>query len=126
MRGFQVEIRLHLEDLGKFLVVGLQQVIEQRIAEQEDTQTDRDRFRLERRRRDQAVKLGNVFNYDLPPLDDALQRIPGKGVAQHIQDIDHQIPAVGLEYRTRLDEGEVGGEEAVARYFLDTPDQVVI
>jgi len=122
--GLKVEVCLDLEDLGEVLVVGEQELVPDRIAEQDHLAVERDGLRLQRLGGEQPVALRQILDADLAVTDGALETLVHVRVAEHVLDVEDQVAAVGLGERAGADHREVGQQGAELRPPLDAPDQV--
>ena len=79
-----VEIGGDLEQLGEFLVMVAQQVVESRRTDQHDLDVERDRLRCERHRARHAQQLLQCLDADLAGIERALQRGPAVIAGQQL------------------------------------------
>ena len=112
------------EQLGELRVVEGEQIVDHRIAEEDDLQVQRDRLRLQRRRRGEAQGLGRRLDADAGRAQRPFERLVGVRVHEQLAGVDDQAAAVGPVQGARLDQGEVGHQRPELGHVLDPPDQV--
>ena len=123
-RQLVLEVSNHFEQLGEVGVVGLQQVIQLALADQDDLDVERDRHGVERHRVDQRQHLAERFDPNLARTQGAFQTLPGIRLHQQLVRVEDEIAAVGLVQCARFDEGEVGDQGAEVFDVLDPADEV--
>ena len=121
-----LEIGNHLEQIPEVRIVGVQQVVDEAVAEQDDLDVERDRLGRKRYGAYEAVHFADGFDADLPRRQRALQRFPGERLHQQLVGVDQQIAAVCAMQRTGLDQSEVGPQCAELRDMVHAPDEVVV
>ena len=105
-----VEIRQDLEQLREIVVVGVEQVVQVRVAEQDHLKVYVDRLGSQRRpgpRKDHLRRDDLERARSQRPHED----LPRVGLAEHVARFEHEIAAVGAQQRT-------GGDAHVGRAGL--------
>lgn len=119
-----LEIDLNLEQLVEIGIQPAQHVVKRTVANQDDLDVERDWLRLQRYGADQAHHLAEGLDLDMLGAQRALQRLPGIGLHEQAQGVDHQEAAIGSVQGAGLDQGEIGQQRAHLGDMFDPPDQV--
>ena len=98
----RVEVGPHLEQLLEVRVLRVEQVVDERLADEDDLGAEGDGLGIERGGRGEAHLLGDVFDADLAGLERALERILRVGLGQELAGLEHEEAAVGLVESSRL------------------------
>ena len=122
----RVEARLDLEELPELRVVMLQQFVDVGHPDHHDLEVHPNRAGAQRGHGDRPVLFPEVLDGRLPSAEQALDRLPGHEVHEHLLRIEDQKPAVGLMEGARHDAAEVGVEVALTALVLDLPRKVVV
>ena len=118
-----LEIGGDLEQVGEFLVMGAEQVVERRRPDQHDLDVERDRLRRERHRARHAQQLLQGFDADLAGVQRPFQRRPAEIAGQQLLRVKDQIAAIGPVQSARHQQIEIGNQCAKPREMLDPADQ---
>ena len=118
-----LEIGGDLEQLGEFLVLGAQQVIERGRPDQHDLEVERDRLGLQRHRARHAEQLLRRLDADLAGVERPLQRGPAEIAGQQLLRVEHEVAAIGAVQRAGDQQVEIGDQRAEPRQVLDPADQ---
>ena len=125
-RHLIVEVSRDLEQLCELRIERAEQVIEQRLAQENDLHLKRGRLGIQRDRAGQAERLAQRFNAHAMCLERPFERIPHEGRAEQFIGVQYQVSAARPVQRTRPDQQEIGGQGAELRGVLHPPQQVVV
>jgi hypothetical protein len=113
------KVGLDLEKFLEILIVGVQQVIEQRVADEHDLDVERDRLRFQRYRADEAELGAQLLDADVTVFERALECVPGQVIDEHLAHRQHQVATVGPMERPWLDHSKVGGDRSHESVMFD-------
>ena len=124
-----LDLALHVgvdaEERGELGVVLAEQVVGEAIADQHHLELERHRLGLELHRAGHADQLGERLDAQARGLERALEALPGEGLGQQLERVEHQEAAVGAVQRAGADQGEVAHQGAHVHQVIDAPDQVL-
>ena len=118
-----LEIGGDLEQIGEFLVLGAEQVIERRRTDQHHLDLERDRLRRSDTVLAMLSSCSSVSIRIWPAFERPLQRGPAEIAGQQLLRVEHEIAAIGAVQRARGQQVEIGDERAEAGEVLDPADQ---
>jgi hypothetical protein len=121
-----VEVHLDLEQLVEILVEGRQQVVEERAADQDHLDRERDGLGREARAAGHPPFLQRVLDPYRSCLERLLERVPDQRVAQHIDGVQDQVAPVRPVQRPGPDQAEIRHQAAEVRPVLGAPHQVAV
>ncbi len=122
----RVEIGPNLKDLVDVLVVHKKEVIEVGIGNDHHLHIQIDRLRFQSGRGEQVKRIIGL-NLELFAFQRPFKGLPYAGFHNGIQEIDHQVPAHGLDQRPGLDLAEIGAPYAGPVHNpLDAPEDISV
>ncbi len=120
-----LHVGVDLEELRKIRVVLAQQVIDEALADQHHLEVQRHRLGLELHRAGETDDVGQRLDADPAGAQAALEPVPGVGLRQHLDGVEHQEAAIGPLQRAGADEREVAHQRAHVHHMLDAADEVL-
>ncbi len=120
------KIGAHLEQLLELLVVLIQQIVRRWVANQDDLDIERNRFRRQAGCGQNSHLLPHLFDTDALIAQRLLERFPGQRLAQQAARVQDQVAAIGAMQCASFDLAEIGDQRAILRAHFHTTDQVEI
>ena len=120
-----VEIHLHLEQLHKVRVVGVQRVVEHRVADENGLDVEGYRLRSQALGGHKAHPVRRLLNGDGAVFEAPFESLPCQGIAQHLLYPDDIVAPVGAVQGAGADHGEVCLQGAELSLSLHSSHDVV-
>ena len=120
------ELCLHLKQLLEDFVVGVQQVVKHRVANQHCFDVERHRFGSQGHCTHQAQLGAKLLNFERTVLQGALQPFPTERTQQTLACWDDEISAVSPMQGTRLNHGVICKEPTPRGLVFDPSNQIVV
>ncbi len=121
-----VEVGGNLEKIPELAVVQDEQVVQPALADQQHLDVERDGFRPQRRRAEQAVRLARGLDAQAGGKQRLLQRLPDERPGEHPVDVEHQVAAVRSVQGAGPNHPEIGEQGTHFGAMLDLADDVAV